>query len=408
MSLLIGWIIFLAALVISVTLHEAGHLVTAKKFGMKATQFFAGFGPTLWSTQRGETEYGLKALPLGGFVKIIGMTSLEEVDPADEPRSFRRQAGWKRLVVLSAGSFMHFVLAFVLLVALFAAIGQPNSNTTSVGQVLPCVPTSLQATCKAGEPTSPASAAGLRPGDKIVAFDGRPAVNWTKLSNEIKTQPSGRTVTITVQRGGKNVTLHAKLAAVNSKVASGAGGGGTASQGGNGYLGVSPAIVYTRSGPVSAVTQAGSFFGQVVTGSADAVAAFPKAVPKLFSHDRSNSAGAGVTSIIGAGDATGQVLGASFGWQTKISFAVLIIVSLNIFIGLFNLLPLLPMDGGHIAVVLYERLRAFLARLRGRADPGLVDMRKLLPVSFGVFAIIVFFGLMLIFADLINPVNIIQ
>lgn len=394
MSLLIGWIIFLAALVISVTLHEAGHLVTAKKSGMKATQFFAGFGPTLWSFRRGETEYGIKALPFGGFVKIIGMTSLEEVDPADEPRSFRRQAGWKRLIVLSAGSFMHFVLAFVLLIALFAAIGQPNSNTTSVGQVVSCVPASAQQSCKAGEPRSPAAAAGLRPGDKIVAFDGKPASSWTTLSDQIRSKPAGSTATITVQRGGKDVTVHAKLSTVKGRS--------------GGYLGVSPAIVYQRLGPIGSVTTAGSFFGQVVTGSASVVAEFPKAVPKLFSHDRSSTAGGQVTSIIGAGDATGQVLGASFGWQTKVSFAVLIIVSLNIFIGLFNLLPLLPMDGGHIAVVLYERLRAFLAKLRGRADPGLVDMRKVLPVSFGAFAIIVFFGLMLIFADLINPVNIIQ
>ena len=395
MSLLIGWIIFLAALTLSITLHEAGHLLTAKKFGMKATQFFAGFGPTLWSRRRGETEYGIKALPFGGFVKIVGMTSLEEVDPADEPRSFRQQAGWKRLIVLAAGSFMHFILAFVLLVALFAAIGQPNSNTTSVGQVVSCVPSSAQAACKAGEPASPAAAAGLRQGDKIVAFNGKRESSWTTLSNEIRAQRPGSTATLTVQRGGRDITLQARLATVH---------GGHS----GGYLGVSPAIVYQRAGPIGSVTSAGSFFGQVVTGSATAVAEFPKAVPELFSHNRSSTAGGGVTSIIGAGDATGQVLGASFGWQTKVSFAVLIIVSLNIFVGLFNLLPLLPLDGGHIAVVAYERLRAFLARLRGRADPGLVDMRKVLPVSFGVFAIIVFFGLMLIFADLINPVNIIQ
>ena len=394
MSLLIGWIIFLAALTISVTLHEAGHLVTAKKFGMKATQFFAGFGPTLWSFHRGETEYGIKPFPVGGFVKIIGMTSLEDVDPADEPRSFRRQEGWKRLIVLAAGSFMHFILAFVLLIALFAAIGQPNSNSTAVGQVVSCVPASATAACKAGEPASPAAAAGVRPGDKIVAFDGKPTSSFTELSNAIKSKQPGSTATITVQRGGRQIALQAKLAAEHGRSGS--------------FLGVSPTVVYQRSGPVGSVTSAGSFFGQVVTGSVTAVEEFPKALPKLFSHSRSSTAGGQVTSIVGAGDFTGQVLGASFGWQTKVSFAVLIIVSLNIFVGLFNLLPLLPLDGGHIAAVLWERLRAYLARLRGRADPGLVDYRKLLPVSFGLFAIIVFFGLMLILADLVNPVNIIQ
>src|SRR5205807_7430758 len=137
---LIGWVIFLVALLFSVMLHETGHFVTAKKFGMKVTQYFVGFGTTLWSTKRGETEYGIKALPLGGFVKITGMTSMDEVDPADEPRSFRRHPAWQRLIVLFAGSFMHFLLALVLLFALPLAVGIENDNTTTIGAVVTCVP----------------------------------------------------------------------------------------------------------------------------------------------------------------------------------------------------------------------------------------------------------------------------
>ena len=395
MSLLIGWIIFIAALLISITLHEAGHLVTAKKFGMKATQFFAGFGPTLWSTQKGETEYGIKAVPLGGFVKIIGMTSLEDVDPEDESRSLRSKPGWQRVIVLVAGSVMHFVLAAVLLFGLFLGVELANQNTTKIGVVDSCVPASQTATsCQASDPRSPAHLAGLRVGDKIVAFAGQPVRSWNDLAKAIRSKTVGSEATLTVRRGGELITLRTKLAAIKGR--SGA------------FLGVSPAVVYQRVGPVRAITSTGSFVGTVVSGSAAVITELPKAIPKLFAHNRANTAGGKVTSIVGAGDATGQVIGANLGWQEKVTFTVLIVASLNIFVGLFNLLPLLPLDGGHIAVVLYERLRASIARLRGRPDPGLVDMRKLIPVSFGIFAILVFIGLMLIAADLFNPVHIIQ
>src|SRR6516165_6918192 len=164
---LIGWVIFIVALLVSVMLHETGHFVLAKKFGMKCTRYFVGFGPTVWSTWRGETEYGIKALPLGGFVKIVGMTSMDDVDPEDEERSFRRAPGWQRLIVLAAGSFMHFVLAAVLIFGLALAIGVENNNTTQLGTVAACVPANEQAiqnaaSCPKGAPKSPAMLAGLQ------------------------------------------------------------------------------------------------------------------------------------------------------------------------------------------------------------------------------------------------------
>src|ERR1700744_4414358 len=161
---LIGWVIFLFALLFSVMLHESGHFIMAKKFGMKATRYFVGFGPTVWSTQRGETEYGIKALPLGGFVKIVGMTSLDEVEPEDEARSFRRAPGWQRLIVLAAGSFMHFVIAAVLIFGLALGIGIENDNTGA---------------------QSPAQVAGLKVGDQVTSFDGTPVSNWTQLTKAI-------------------------------------------------------------------------------------------------------------------------------------------------------------------------------------------------------------------------------
>src|SRR6201996_6347015 len=188
---LIGWVIFLVALLFSVMLHETGHFVLAKKFGMKVTRYFVGFGPTIWSTQRGETEYGVKALPLGGFVKIVGMHSLDDLDdPAEEPRSFRSHPGWQRILVLCAGSFMHFVLAFLLIFGLAIGIGIENDNTTQLGTITACVASSSTAlangTCTAADQPSPAKLAGLRVGDQVKAFDGRPVSNWTQLGDAIR------------------------------------------------------------------------------------------------------------------------------------------------------------------------------------------------------------------------------
>ena len=392
---LLGWVIFIVALLFSVMLHESGHFVTAKKFGMKVTQYFVGFGTTLWSTRRGETEYGIKALPLGGFVKIVGMTSMDEVDPADEPRSFGRHPAWQRLIVLFAGSFMHFVLALVLLFLLAAAIGLDNDNTTQLGPVAACVPANAKAfengTCTASDRPSPAKAAGIQAGDKVVSFDGKPVSSWTALGNDIRSTPAHRTVPVVVLRDGHQVTLHVTLAAVGGRSGS--------------YLGVESTNVFERYNPIRSVTYAGSMFGQVLTGSAKEIGSLPAAIPHLFAKNRSSTAAGQVTSVVGAGEITGDVVSASVGWQVKVDYVLLIVASLNIFVGAFNLLPLLPLDGGHIAVIIFERIRAWFARLRGRADPGLVDMTKLVPVSMGVFAILVVFGLMLILADLVNPIR---
>jgi membrane-associated protease RseP (regulator of RpoE activity) len=394
MSFLLGVAIFVVALLISVMLHEAGHFTTAKLFGMKATQFFVGFGQTLWSRRKGETEYGIKAIPAGGFVKIVGMTDLEDVDPADEPRSFRRKPAWQRIIVLGAGSFMHFVLALFLLFVVAAGVGLVTaSSTTTVGAVETCVPANLNSGCTASDPASPAKKAGVRTGDKIVSIGGISVHNWTGMGKAIRMQPAGKPIAVVVERNGRLVTLYPSFATVTGK--------GT-------YLGVSPQSVFQRSGPLSAASYAGHEFWTMVTGSAQVAASLPRAIPDLFAKNRANTPGGQVTSVVGAGDVTGQVLAARIGWQPKAYLVLLIIASLNIFVGLFNLLPLLPMDGGHIAVVIYERIRYWLARLRGRPDPGPVDYRKLIPVSVGVFALLVGVGLLLIMADIVNPVHILQ
>jgi membrane-associated protease RseP (regulator of RpoE activity) len=398
MSFLLGVVIFVVAVLISVILHEAGHFVMAKKFGMKATQFFIGFGATIWSFRRGETEYGIKALPFGAFVRITGMTTLDEVDPADEPRSMRNKPAWQRAIVMVAGSFMHFALAFVLLLFLALGIGQVNDNTTSLGSISTCVPVSLKAfdqgSCAGSKGGSPAKVAGLRPGDKITAIDGKPVHNWTQLGTAIRARPAGQPMAVTVLRNGKQLILHASPAIVPGRHGS--------------YLGIGAAVVFQRSNPIAAVTFAGSAFGQVLVGSADAFAKLPAALPDLFAKDRAKTPAGNVSSVVGAADIAGQAVSSGGGWEYSVSDLLLIIISLNIFIGAFNLLPLLPLDGGHLAVIFYERIRAWLARLRGKPDPGLVDLQKLVPLSVGVFGLLIGLGLLLMAADIFNPVHLVQ
>jgi membrane-associated protease RseP (regulator of RpoE activity) len=393
---LLGWLIFLFALLFSIMWHEAGHFLTAKMFGMKVTEFFVGVGRTVWSTKRGETEYGVKLIPVMGFNKIVGMTSLDEVEPEDEPRSMRRHPRWQRLIVMAAGSFMHFVLALFLLFVVAAGIGIENDNTTQLGTVAACVPASKAAlengaACTASDPRSPAVLAGLKVGDEITAFNGVKVTSWTQLTSVIKSAKPGDEATFTVDRHGTPLTLHTKLADV---------------PGWGGYLGIAAATVFQPTSPLGAINYAGTGFAQVITGSGSAIAQLPKAIPSLFSKDRSQTAAGNVTSVVGAARDTGQAVAANVGWEYKVTFVLLLIASLNIFVGVFNLVPLLPMDGGHIAVVIWEWIRSAFARLRKRPDPGLVDYRKLVPVSFSVFMVLVVFAGMLVLADIVNPVNI--
>jgi membrane-associated protease RseP (regulator of RpoE activity) len=397
LAFVLGIVIFVVALLTSVMLHEAGHFLTAKKFGMRVTQFFIGFGRTLWSTVRGETEYGVKALPFGGFVKITGMTSLEDVDVADEPRSFRTQPGWQRIIVLAAGSFMHFALALFLLFVLAIGVGQGTDSTNVIGSIAACVPASVHALNSASPCAgtnlgrSPAEIAGLKPNDKIISVDGKPVATWKQLHAVLKTQKANVSIPIVVQRHGRDLQLSVKLAGIPHRPVP--------------YLGVGPAVLYQRSGVVGALAYAGDQFAGTLTSSASAIAKLPSAIPDLFAKNRTKTAAGQVSSVVGVGEVTGDVVQASLPWQAKVTVVLFLIASLNIFVGAFNLLPLLPLDGGHLAVVIFERIRAWFARLRGRPDPGLVDVQRLVPLSLLVFALLVGLGTLLIAADLFNPVH---
>src|SRR5580704_5124608 len=280
LAFILGVVIFVVALLVSVMLHELGHFLTAKKFGMKVTQFFVGFGKTLWSTFRGETEYGVKALPFGGFVKITGMTSIEDVDVADEPRSFRNQPGWQRIIVLAAGSFMHFVLALFLLFVLALGIGL-STETNLVSSLIPCVPVSSAALNSAAPchgatvHSSPAQAAGLRPNDRIITVGGKAVDSFTQLQTVMKSERAGVPLPLLVLRNGHEVHLTVTPAAVPHEASP--------------FLGVESLVTYQGTGVWGAVTFAGSQFGDTITSSVSAIGKLPAAIPDLFAKDRAST-----------------------------------------------------------------------------------------------------------------------
>jgi membrane-associated protease RseP (regulator of RpoE activity) len=394
MAYLFGVIAFVVALLVSVMLHEAGHFLTAKRFGMKATQFFVGFGPTLWSWRRGETEYGVKALPLGGFVKIAGYTPLEPIDPEDEPRAFYRQPAGRRAVVIIAGVVMNFALAFVLLVVLAMAVGlrTPGTGTTTVDAVSTCVPARVQDRCGTGGPPSPAAEAGLRPGDRVISLGGRPVATWEQLRQAIRAQPTGTSVPIVVERGGRRVESRVRPAEV----------------GGSPYLGVTARVTgagYERLGPVGATVFAAEGIGRMLGGIGTAVADLPAAIPRLFSPERGDTPGGQVGSVVGATEVSGQIFSAKDSWRDRIALFLALVISVNVFLGALNVLPLLPLDGGHLAVLAYEQVRAALMRIRGLPDPGNVDLAKLLPVTYIAVVLLIGLGVLLILADVFNPLT---
>ncbi|WP_018655231.1 M50 family metallopeptidase [Actinomadura flavalba] len=390
MAFALGAAAFVVALLVSVMLHEAGHLVTARRFGMKAAEYFVGFGPTLWSRRRGETEYGVKAIPLGGYVRIVGYTPLEDVPEADRDRAFYRQPAGRRAVVIGAGVVVNLVFAFVLLVLMATALGvpRPGTATTTIARVAPCVP----GTCGEGAAPSPARAAGLRPGDRVVAFGGRPVRDWAELRAAIDAARPGRDVPVEIDRDGVRSTVRVRPADL----------------GGEPFLGVTSRVTgagYDRLGPVDAAVFAGRAMGRTIAGIGGAVADLPAAVPRLFSPDRAESPGGQVGSVVGATGISGQIFAGESSWRDKAVLYLSLVVSVNIFLGVLNVVPLLPLDGGHLAVLAYERVRARVARARGRPDPGPVNMAKLMPLTYLVVLLLVGFGTLLIVADLLNPLE---
>lgn len=395
----VGILAFIVALLVSVMLHEAGHFFTARRYGMKATHFFVGFGPTLWSRTKGETEYGVKALPLGGFVKIIGMTPLEEVEPGDEDRAFYKQSARRKTVVLAAGSTVHFVICILLVFGVTAIYGTEKETSPALGSISECVGDKPGIACGVpGAKPGPARLAGLKAGDTVVAVDGK-AISTSKAFVESIKEKAGVPIAITVRRGDALQVLTVTPVAVTRPGASepiGAIG-----------VGVQFTTEVVREGVVGTFTQTGETLGLIVTGTYETVTKKLGTISDVYGPDRDPT---GFVGVVGVSRVSGELASTDLlDLSDKVAAFFLIVAGLNLFVGVFNLLPLLPLDGGHIAVVFYESLRDKIRRARGyTGEIKRVDYNRLMPVTFAVIMLFAGFTVWLLGADIVNPIRITQ
>jgi membrane-associated protease RseP (regulator of RpoE activity) len=422
-----GALVFFALVMASIALHEIGHLVPAKIFGVKVTQYFVGFGRTLWSRRRGETEFGVKLLPLGGYVRLVGMfppaatggrmrrsstgpfstladsaraAEWESIGPEDDGRLFYQKKSWQKIVIMAGGPAMNILLAFVILLGVTGIYGVYRTQPV-IAQVQECmVPADAPDTTScAGRPATPAKLSGIQVGDRIVAFNGATISSWSEMSEAIRGN-LGERAQITVERAGQRVELTPVNTVVNGVPSTWDPSKRIAA----GFLGVEPVVRRERGGPVAVVgdmwrmTQQTAyalvrFPAKVYHTAADLVTGKPRDVY-------------GPMSIVGASRAAGEVASTDqIGAADKVATLFSLLGSVNLFVALFNFVPLLPLDGGHIAGALYEALKRALARLRSKPDPGHVDTAKMLPVAYVVGAVIAISGVVLILADLIDPIR---
>ncbi|WFE38957.1 site-2 protease family protein [Micromonospora sp. WMMD998] len=411
MSYLLGVVLFALAILISVSLHEAGHMVTAKAFGMKVTRYFVGFGPTLWSFRRGETEYGIKGIPLGGFCKIVGMTPQDDdVEPGDEKRAMWRYPVWKRTIVMSAGSAMHFAIALIALWFIAVTAGLPNPKfptneeqlraEPAVIALAPCVVVeNVNRACQAGDPASPANKAQLADGDRVTSVNGRPISTWGDMLDVVRATKPG-TATVTYLRDGAQGTATVDLASVQRAPLDDPKGTPSAVS----ALGVllqpsTPTRI--EYGPVAAFGATADFTGNMAVQTAHAMQRIPQKVPALWNAITGGERDMDTPiSVVGASRLGGEAV-ENNAWLVFF----MLFVSLNFFIGVFNLLPLLPLDGGHIAIAWFERVRSWLYARIGRTDPGRVDYLKLMPLTYAVILVGGVFTLLTVTADVVNPIT---
>jgi membrane-associated protease RseP (regulator of RpoE activity) len=438
---LVGVLVVVLGVVVSIALHEVGHLVPAKRFGVKCTQYMIGFGPTLWSRRVGETEYGVKAIPLGGYVRMIGMfppkgdgsrrpdsrgrwatlaeqarrDAQREVVPADADRLFYQRSVPKRLVIMLGGPVMNLVVAVVLLGVIVCGFGVPSTSRT-VSTVSQCIlpPDQTTRACAPGDPKAPAAAAGFEPGDQIVSFGGTPVTSWAQVQRAIR-QNKGTPVEVVVRRDGAMRTLTVTPAETQRPVLDANGNAVTDAKGQPklvtvGFLGLSPAQELQRQSP--AVLPGLTW--NAIRQTAGVVLVIPA---KMVNVVESAVTGAprdpnGPISLIGIGRAAGEAAtvdptagGPPPSLIDRLVTLLSLIASLNVALFVFNLIPLLPLDGGHVAGALWEGLRRRVAQWRHRPDPGPVDIARALPIAYGVVSLLIGMSVLLVYADIVNPVT---
>jgi membrane-associated protease RseP (regulator of RpoE activity) len=426
MMTVLGILILFVGILFSVAWHELGHFSTARWFGIKVPEFMVGFGRTIWSRKVGETEFGLKAIPLGGYIRMIGMIppargetlgrsrrtgpfqgliddarqqSAMDVKPEDADRQFYLRAPWKRIIVMAAGPVMNLILAVVLFAIVLMGIGIPTTTTT-VGEVSACVvPATASSTeCPPGAPPTPAAAAGFQPGDHIVAFNGRSFDQFDGRDLQVAIRAATGPVTVTVDRGGQLVDL--TVTPIQTQLRSLEDGDEIVQAS---FLGVSLVPEYARQ-------DAGAVFeqiGGIVGGTAQAIAQLPSRVPGLFGaaflgEERDQN---GPVGIVGASRIGGEILASDAPPIAELAIFLNLLAAINISLFLFNLLPIPPLDGGQIFPAIWEAIKKRIAKLRGRPDPGPVDVAKLMPVAYVVALVFIAWSGLLFIADIINPVT---
>lgn len=407
MSFAIGVVLFALALVLSVAWHECGHMWAAQATGMKVRRYFVGFGPTLWSTKRGETEYGVKLIPAGGFCDIAGMTPYDELAEDERDRAMFRQKPWKRFVVLLAGPAQNIILGLVLVFIVAVAFGLPKIGPDAYNAPVyvdkaTCVAPSTDAK---GNPTacsgpSPAAEAGLRSGDQIVAINGHQVDNNADLITT--TWKTKGTANLEVLRDGATMSIDVPVTQVQRMQRAEDGSLESITVGAIGVELNAPPEPVNHYNIATAVPGTFSFTGQLLVETFKALISLPSKVSGLW---------AAVTGGERATDSPVSVYGASvMGGQTvqhgQWSVFPLLLISVNLFLGLFNLVPLLPLDGGHMAIVGYEKGRDTVRRWFGRAPGGVVDYYKLMPITYAVVIVMAGFMVLTLTADIVNPIRI--
>ena len=361
-------LVFVAGLLLSIFLHEVGHFVTARRTGMKATQFFMGFGPRIWSRHKGEVEYGFRAIPLGAFVRIIGMNGLDEVEPEDEVRAYRNKSFPRQLLVITAGSLMHMIIALALFIGVYAFAGRYD-DTGSVAVV------------RAPEAGSPAALAGIREGDIVVALGKDKVTSRTELVEAIVEQAPGNAVEVVVQRNGVEEIFTTTLASnpMDANIA---------------YLGIATSSTgYVKQSLANSLVYG---VGDVVRTAGNSVKGVVSALNPMNSvralQDSGENLATRPTTVVGASQ-----IGGKLGEDEGLKAVLLLLASVNVFVGIFNMFPLLPFDGGHAAIAAYERIRS------RRGERYRADINKMIPLTtivMGLMGFLLFVGLYL---DITQP-----